>query len=460
VSLPVLFAAGGAAWESSLLAALDGSVESEELTVVRRCVDVVELLSVAATGQAVAVVVDVHLRRFDADAVDRLIALGVVVIGVTGTDTEAEHDQLRAIGVEFAVTADVSVAVLASVVAEAVAGHGRVDERVDRTFADPAFTSGRLSVPATAEGSQRTGARSSSVAVRGVVIAVWGPGGAPGRTTVAINLADELSRLGNETLLIDADVYGGVIAPALGLLDESPGLAAACRHAHAQQLDEVRLAELCWQLHEGLKVLTGLSRPNRWPELRPSALGRVLDAARSLADCTVVDVGFCLEDDEELSYDTMAPRRNGATLAILDAVDTVLAVGAADPIGIQRLIRGLEELREAEISASVSVVMNRIRKGPVPGDATAETTQALQRFAGRSPAAFLPADATSLDLAMACGQTLAEAAPHSPLRRAIAELAATMSGADGAEVPPSGRWRRQLARAGRRAGKQGKRRAP
>ena len=45
------------------------------------------------------------------------------------------------------------------------------------------------------------------------------------------------------------------------------------------------------------------------------------------------------------SFDTMAPRRNAATLRSLELADTVFAVGAADSIGVPRLVRGLAELR-------------------------------------------------------------------------------------------------------------------
>ena len=94
---------------------------------------------------------------------------------------------------------------------------------------------------------------------RGSVIAVWGPTGAPGRTTVAVGVADELARLGRSTLLIDADVYGGVIAPTLGLLDESPGLAAACRSAGASRLDAAGLGRI------GLAVGSAPARSDRNP---------------------------------------------------------------------------------------------------------------------------------------------------------------------------------------------------
>jgi Flp pilus assembly CpaE family ATPase len=139
-------------------------------------------------------------------------------------------------------------------------------------------------------------------------------------------------------------------------------------------------------------------------------------------------VGFCLESDEELSFDTLAPRRNGATLAILDHADLVLAVASADPIGVQRLVRGLSELREAEIAAPVWIVLNRVRRGSVPGDPATELDLALDRFVGQRSAALIPYDLSSLDAALAVGKTLGEAVPNSPLRRAVTELASAVAG--------------------------------
>ena len=46
------------------------------------------------------------------------------------------------------------------------------------------------------------------------LLAVWGPKGAPGRTTVAVNLAFEAAPLVGEVLLVDADTYGGAVAHA------------------------------------------------------------------------------------------------------------------------------------------------------------------------------------------------------------------------------------------------------
>ena len=267
------------------------------------------------------------------------------------------------------------------------------------------------------------GATASSSAGR--LIAVWGPTGAPGRTTLAVTLADELAAPGVPTLLADADTYGGTVAQMLGVLDEAPGLAGAARSANAGNLDLPALAGFARQVPGlPLRLLTGIARADRWPELRPASLDVVWGLARSLAAVTVVDCGFCLEQDEELSFDTVAPQRNGATLATLAAADEILAVGSADPVGIHRLVRGLAELREAVPGAEVRVVLTKLRRGPVGPDAERRVADSLTRFAGVGPDLLVPADAEACDRAMLAGRSLREVAPESPARRAIAGLAA------------------------------------
>ena len=246
------------------------------------------------------------------------------------------------------------------------------------------------------------------------------------------------------SLLVDADVYGGVIAQMLGLLDESPGLAGAARLAGAGTLDGAGLVRLAWSVRPHLRVLTGLARADRWPELRPRAVAAVLEEARRLAGVTVVDCSFSLEDDEELSFDTAAPRRNGATLAVLEAADTVLCVSGADPVALQRTIRALGELREVLPDVEPVVVVNQVRRGPVTGDPRREIAGALERFAGREVRFFLPADRRTTDAALAAGRTLAEVAPASPLRVALRSLAADL--ADVAQ-PAGGRRSRRRDRA-------------
>ena len=425
MTVPVLTAVSDAVWEAELVAAF--SRGDLGVAVVRRCVDLADLLATAATGQARAALLSADLRRLDRDALTRLSLAGVAVVGLVNPDDEQAERRLRQLGVLHVLPSDSSAEELSAVVVQAVAG---AVPGARSSFADP-----RTALPGPPDASGDPPRSTGS----GRVIAVWGPTGAPGRTTLAVTLAAELARLDSPTLLVDADVYGGVVAQVLGLLDEAPGLAAACRAANAGSLDAAALAGLARTALPQLRVLTGIARAERWPELRASALEVVLEQARLLASTTVVDCGFCLEQDEELVYDTAAPRRNGATLAVLEAADTVLAVGAADPVGLQRLVRGLAELRETVPGVEPVVVVNRLRASAIPGDAEREVRAALERYAGVADLVVVPSDVPALDRALAAGRTLAEAAPDSPARAAIASLAARTLG-----VPQQARARRRL----------------
>ncbi len=417
--VPVLTAVSDARWEAELVAALERG--DLGVTVVRRCVDLADLLATAATGQARAVLLSADLRRLNREALTRLGVGSVAVVGLVPPQDEEAERRLRQLGVRHVLPSDASPAAISAAVVEAVVALSPAPADL-ASLADPRAALADL-LPAT----DPPGPPELDPGA-GRVVAVWGPTGAPGRTTVAVGLASELAQLGRPTLLIDADVYGGVVAQVLGLLDEAPGLAAACRQANNGSLDLAGLAGLARQVSPTLRVLSGIARSDRWPELRPASLEQVLSLAASLAAVIVVDLGFCLEQDEELAYDTMAPRRNGATLSVLEGAETVLAVGSADPVGLQRLVRGLGELKEAVPGAQPRVVVNRLRASAVPGDAAREIRGALSRYAGVTDVHLVPLDTGGVDGALAAGRTLLEAAPSSPTRLALAELAATLVG--------------------------------
>lgn len=410
MTLSILTAVTDASWEADLVAGLEDTEHG--VTVVRRCVDVADLLAAAATRTAEAVVLSADLRRLDRDALGRLEAAGVAVVGlVESGDDEAER-RLRQLGVPVVLPSDAGLMAIAMAL-QSVASAARAVSPAG--LADTGAAMPRLG-DVTEPPQPPTGA--------GRIIAVWGPTGAPGRTSVAIGIAEEASRLGVPTLLVDADTYGGSIAQVLGFLDESPGLAAAARLAGNGRLDLTALTGLARTTSSSLRVLTGIARADRWPELSGDAVASVLDLCRQAAALVVVDCGFSLEQDEEIVYDTVAPRRNAATIAAVEAAHTVVAVGAADPVGLHRLVRGLADLRELSLSGRLRVVINKVRRGITPGDPQVEAAGALLRHGGIGDATFLPYDRTALDRALGAGRSLAEVAPTSALRRALVQLAA------------------------------------
>jgi MinD-like ATPase involved in chromosome partitioning or flagellar assembly len=379
---PVLILAAGAGWETDVLGLLE---RAPGLVVLRRCVDADDLAAAASAGQAEAAVVALDVPGLDARLVDLLRHHGVRVVGVlpAGPDADAARSAASRVGI-------------GRVVAE--------EELADLPAAVAAVDPPTYKVTPSAP----TNARSDETApVAGRVLAVWGAAGAPGRSTVAGAVAAEVARRRRAVLLVDADPYGGAIAQQLGILDEVSGLLAASRSG---------LGPATRLLGTHLAVLTGLPRPDRWTEIRSGVLGDLLEQGRRVGD-VVVDTGFSLEEPPD---PTARAGRNQLTLEALEAADEVLVVGSADPVGLSRLARGLVDLRDRVPGVPVRVVVNRMRAslGWTERD-IAGMLAGLVRPVGLH---CLPDDRPAVDRALVAGRTLAEAAPDSPLGKAIAAL--------------------------------------
>lgn len=418
MTIPLLTAIADPRQEAQLAAGI-ASVDGE-IRVVRRCVDLPDVLAAAAAGLAKAVVVSADLRALDGAAVHRLMTIGVGVVGLVPTGDAAAEHRLRQFGVARVVGDGAAPEEVGGVVCAAIADLDR-DQALDRILdwsAIAPYPGGAAAEPPPSE------PQPVLASATGRIVAVWGPAGAPGRTTIALNLAAELAELGRDVLCVDVDSYGGTVAQFAGVLDEFAGIAGACQQANNGVLSLDSLVGLTVELRPRLRLLSGISRADRWPELRPTALRGALDTARALVDLVVVDCGFCLEQDEELAFDTAAPRRNGATLAALAAADVTIAVAAADPVGLARLVRSRHELIEAVGGGEVITVANRIRADVVgPGDPHRRIADALQRYAGVTDVLAVPDDPDAADAALSAGRLLCEVAPRSPARLAIQELA-------------------------------------
>jgi len=387
----VLILAAGADWESPALTLL---ADRADVVVLKRCVDVPDLLATAAAGQADVAVVAIDSPGLDRSAVDLLRGHGVRPVAVLPGGPDLDGAALRAtrIGVR-ALVGDHELDALADLVA--------VGEEPDDTLA-------------RSVADEPTPARSP-----GRVVAVWGPSGAPGRTTLAVGLAAELAR-DRRTILVDADPWGGSVAQQLGIVDEVSGLLAATRLVATGQLRE-RFGGLQRSLDHRLSVITGLPRADRWVEIRSGVVDHLLDVARSHGH-VVVDTGFSLEHDP--ATDGGRAGRNTMTLESLEAADEVVVGGDADPVGLARLARGLVELREATGRCDVRVVVNRMR--PTLGWAEQDIAGMLGGLARITGLHFLPDDRAAVDRALVAGRSLAEVG-DSAVGRALAGVAAALT---------------------------------
>lgn len=390
MSISVLIAVRGPR-EATVAAAVGAA---PDLRVARRCADLGEALAAAHAGVGAAVVVS-EQPQLHRGVVAEFMAAGVAVIGSPGTHAATDH--LRSIGIDEIVAPDASTEDVAGAIARAVRQAPDVEHAAEGVAEQ---------VPVALQ--------------RGSIVAVWGPTGAPGRTTVAVSLAYEFARAGG-AVLVDADTYGGAVAQALGMLDEAPGIAALARASLHGTLGDDTVRRHALEAAPGLRVLSGITRAERWPELSAAALEPVWELLRAHSPVTVVDCGFSVERDEELQYDTRAPQRNGATLSALAAADVVVVVGSAEPLGVQRLVHGLSELDSVapeDVTPRV-VVVNRVRAA-VAGDQPRQAiADALKRFAGVDTVLTIGWDPRARDAATLSGQALGERAPRSAARKSM-----------------------------------------
>jgi MinD-like ATPase involved in chromosome partitioning or flagellar assembly len=382
----VLVVAAGAAWEPPLLEVLGGR---SGVVVLRRCVDIEDLLAASSAGQADAAVVALDTPGLDQAAMDLLRRHQVRVVAVSGSGSpEAARTRAARIGVDALTPAD-DPAAIADLV-----------ESGDLPTAVPADEDDDGPAPAGV----------------GRIIAVWGPAGAPGRTTVATAVAAELGRRGAHTTLVDADPYGGAVSQHLGVLDEVSGLLSAARLTGDGAL-ESGFPTVPRALSDRLAVVTGLPRPDRYVEVRPGVVEHLLEVAATRGH-VVADTGFSLEDEHGGDLSSR-PGRNHLTLGAVDVADEVVVVGSADPVGLSRLARGLVELRERRAGAPVRVVVNRMRSSLTWSER--EIVGMVEGFARLAGVHFLPDDRATADRALLTGSSVAETG-DTDLARALGPL--------------------------------------
>lgn len=382
-----------------VLVALDGRSEEDlvralaatpDLTVTRRCADTQELLA-AAIAQVGAVAVTGASEGIDRMAVERLLRAGVRTLVVAPA---TEHDRIRRIG---ACPADPGADLIEAI--RSLAG--------DEPVASPPPPNDR-DAPAP-----------------GRLVAVCGPTGSPGRSTIAINLAREIALGGDPVLLIDADIWGAAVAQMLGMLTDSAGLAAAARAAERGTLTVADLRIMAPELLPHLQVLSGLPRSSRWREISAASMQTILEVASRTVPWVVIDAPVHFPEDDGEYEPMLGPGRNAVADVVRTAADHMLLVGAAEPIGIERLVHSVLDSDRPDHT----VVVNRVRAaaaGPRPQESVRE---ALARFAGVMDAVLIPDDRPAADRTLLHATTWADAAPKSPARLGVQELARRITGA-------------------------------
>jgi MinD-like ATPase involved in chromosome partitioning or flagellar assembly len=358
-------------------------------------------------GLAEVVVVGSRLPRLDLNVVATLAAAGVHIIGVAADEVSASR--LRTLGVTYVVNVDVAELDFAVHSIAALAGEMRVADLPVAHDVRP-------------EPSPATGGR---------ITVIVGASGAPGRTTVAANLATSWAGAGRSTLLVDADTDAPVLASVLGVMTDEAGLARAARAALEARDDAQVLQRAVSRLGANLALLSGATG-GATEVSRPSAIERVVTIASNQFEHVVVDTSPWRLGDMQLGGSNAGqPLRT-----LMGLADSLVIVGAADPIGLVRLMNVLTSTQHEAPQARHFVVLNKARSSAL-GGAESEVTDMLGQHVALPETLVIADDRAAADNALLRGQALVTVAPKSKAAQGIRQLAAALQPPQTARSAPA-----------------------
>jgi pilus assembly protein CpaE len=178
----------------------------------------------------------------------------------------------------------------------------------------------------------------------GRVIAVFGPKGGVGRTTLAVNLAvAAATELGQRTCLVDGSFQFGDIGVLLNLNPKNKSIADLLPELEVGEPES--LDTFLIKHSAGINVLLAPPSPEMAELITPPITKRMLEALRASHDLVIVD---CMSTF------------NDTTLAILDIADTVLTMLSLEITSIKNIRLFLEVAEQLGYgSEKVRLVLNR-----------------------------------------------------------------------------------------------------
>lgn len=252
------------------------------------------------------------------------------------------------------------------------------------------------------------------VAGRRRLIACFSPKGGVGTTTIAVNVATVLAELApNQVVIIDFDVDFGQVATHLNV---KPRLTVADLAADEIGIHEPELLRTYVEKVEpGLHVIAAPATPERGRLITSAQVEQILATAPLAYGTLVVDAGSTLDE---------------RSLAILDRAEAVV-VPITPEIGALKALHGFLEYltEEGPVPAKSTFVLNHLFARDML------SMKQIENAIAAKVDAELPYDAALYLKAVNEGVPVVRGTPGSAPARALARLAALVSGIDAVADP-------------------------
>ena len=239
---------------------------------------------------------------------------------------------------------------------------------------------------------------------KGKIVAVFGPKGGTGKTTVATNLAISSAKAGINTALLDANPTFGDCASFLRVrpertLDDIAGL--------GDELDDSAVAGVMIDHGSGLKLLTASNQVLNHGAVDVAMLEKVMGALSRSSDLVIVDTG---------------PTFDAHVATVLETADLSYLVTSLELPAVKDAKLCLSMLEQAQMHMErVRVIINRSDSNV--GFPLEEVTRAISC----SIAAKLPSD-IAVPRSINRGVSVEEENPRSKIAKALGKLGTEMRG--------------------------------
>lgn len=331
VKTNILLALSDQTWQLEVMSNLN---DQPQLKIKRRCIDSVDLMAAIHLGLANKIVISVDFPNLNLALITNARKLGCDIYGIYLQDDIDSIEKIQSLEVK----------------------NNFVINQTDVTKSLKSLISLLTSITDVDKFSDELEKYTNTPGL----ISVWGTNGSPGRTSVAINIGFNLAKKNSATLLIDLDAVAPSIASALGLVSEVPGISSVVHDALKGRLNQDSIEKNVIEVSKGLHVLTGISNPKRWPELRSEGLLQVLKHCSQIYPNIVCDLSAVLPETTDSSFnDVDIFKRFDHIPKVMEISSRVIFVLSATPLSLIRASESLEILKEIS-KAEPLIVLNKV----------------------------------------------------------------------------------------------------
>ena len=329
----ILLALTDQTWQLQVMTALN---DNSQIKIRRRCVDSVDLMSAIHLGLANKVVISAGFENLNSTTISGAKKLGCDVYGIYLENDIDSLDKLVGVGVNS-------------------------NFAIDETDVEKSLK-GLINLLLNVSEIDKFNNELEDLSQVPGLVCVWGTNGSPGRSSVAINLSFSLASKNSPTLLVDLDAIVPSLAPALGLVSEVPGVSSLVHDALKGRLSQESIEKNVIEVNPGLHVLTGISNPKRWPELRTEGLIQVLKLCSQMYANIICDLSAVLPESTDSSLnDVDIFRRFDHIPKVLEISSRNIFVLSATPLSLIRASEALEALHEINKSEPL-IILNKINE--------------------------------------------------------------------------------------------------